>query len=355
MSTKHRNFWLAFVMVFMGGIIFSLGSCTHDDQVVDEYIPTPTGPTVNDTKLVSKKTTTAPSLDGNIDAIWGDATKLVTTTTVPDPGQDVFKGYVGNSYVVTLRSLYDDQNIYFLAEWLDNDKSLNRDTWYFDAELQRWEEESNKPVFDENGVLIRQAFYEDKLAMLWNVNHSVPNWDQSTCYATCHTGLSVDDGKARHFTGGPDESIDMWHWKGTRMDHHGQFDDQFQNDTYPNGRHGDPKDGGGYTNNKQDLTITGGTEIVTVPKYFIPNREYYYWITQDEIDAGTAKLITAVDENGVLTYDGGTIDPNTDVALQRNGATTGAKCMTSIYTAPFIVHWGDILCASTYAGSGWMI
>ncbi|MFQ5445666.1 MAG: ethylbenzene dehydrogenase-related protein [Saprospiraceae bacterium] len=355
MSKQHRNFWLASVMVFMGGIIFLLGSCTHDDQIVDEYIPTPTGPTVNDTKLISQKTTTPPTLDGVIDASWDDATKLVTTTTVPDPGQDVFKGYVGNSYVVTSCSMYDDQNIYFLAEWLDKDKSQERQSWYFDTETKRWKQEDRNPTFDANGVMIRPPFYEDKFAMLWNVNNSVANWDQSTCYTSCHTGLSEADGKVRHYTNAPNERIDMWHWKSVRMDHHGQFDDQHQDDQYPNGRHGDPKDGGGYTNNKQELTITGTTEVVTVPKYFIPNRENYYWITQDEIDAGTAKLITAVDENGVLTYDGGTIDPNTDVEFQRRGMTVGSKAMPSIYTAPFQGNRGDILCASQYTGSGWIV
>jgi Ethylbenzene dehydrogenase len=352
MSTKHRNFWLTTVIVFMGGIIFFLGSCTNDDQVIDEYIPTGN---VNDTELISKKTTTAPTLDGVIDASWDDAAKLVTTATVPDPGQDEFQGFVGNMYNVTLRSMYDDQNVYFLAEWNDNEKSQSRQSWYFDTETNRWNQEDRNPTFDANGVLVRPAFYEDKFSMLWNVNNTVANWDKSTCYTSCHTGLSAADGKARHYTNEPNERIDMWHWKSVRLDVFGQFDDQNQDNQYPNGRHGDPKISGGYTNNVQELTITGTTEVEKVPMYFIPNRTYYYWITQTEIDNGTAKLITAVDANGVLSYDGGTIDPATDAAFQRNGHTVGSKSMPSIFTAPFTGNRGDVLCASEYTGSGWIL
>ena len=43
------------------------------------------------------------------------------------------------------------------------------------------------------------------------------------------------------------------------------------------------------------------TTMLVGPKYVIPNRDNYYWITQDEIDNGTAKAVTAVAVDGVLT------------------------------------------------------
>ncbi|TAK41209.1 MAG: hypothetical protein EPO28_08950 [Saprospiraceae bacterium] len=353
MTTQHRNFWLTLTVLSIVGSSLYFGACTHDDQIVDEYIPKPT---VNDKELLSKKVTAAPSIDGTIDAAWDDATKLETTATVPDPGQDVFKGYVGNSYHLTMRSMYDDQNIYFLAEWNDNEMSQNRDPWYFDPVAKLWQQESNKPKFDAAGQMTRPAFYEDKFAMNWNVNNTVAGWDQTTCYATCHTGLSATDGLARHYTSSASERVDMWHWKSVRNGLvYGQFDDQYMDNTTPNGRLNDSKVSGGYSDNVQTLTITGTATSVKVPKYFIPAKSYYYWITKEEIDNGTAKLITAVDADGVLTYDGGTVDPNADLTFQRNGATTGASGIPSVYLAPWVGSRGDITCAAEYTGSGWVL
>ena len=230
--------------------------------------------------------------------------------------------------------MYDDEYIYFLCEWSDAEKSFNRQTWYYDPGTSSWKQELRVPVFNDSGIKIREPFYEDKFAFLFNVDNTVANWNSKTCFASCHTNLTEGEGYARHFTQ-PGETIDMWHWKGVRTNVNFQADDQFQNDTQPNGRHGDTKDGGGYSNNAQELVITGTMDMVKVPKYFIPSRDYYYWITQSEIDDGTAKLITTVDENGVLGYEGGTIDP-ADLEFQREGATTGAKCIPSIYTTAFV-------------------
>jgi Ethylbenzene dehydrogenase len=318
------------------------GSCTYD-------------PTESTTELMVKKTTTAPTIDGTVDNVWNDAPVLKGTTTVPDPGQDLFKGYVGNTNDFTLKGLYDDTYIYFLAEWKDVKESRDRQTWYFDPGTKRWAQEDRNPTFDANGNETRRAFYEDKWAFLFNVNNSVPNWNTLTCYATCHTGLSEADGKARHYTSLPGQTIDMWHWKYARTNINTQSDDQFQNDTYPNGRHGDDKTGGGYKNNVQELVVSGTNDTVKVPKYFIPNRTDYSWITVDEINSNTAQLITAVDQDGKLTYSGGTIDPVTDTDFQRNGPDAGAKGMPSIYTEAFQGSRGDIISKGIYANGKWTL
>jgi hypothetical protein len=122
-----------------------------------------------------------------------------------------------------------------------------------------------------------------------------------------------------------------------------------------NGRHCADKTSGGYTNNKQTLIITGTSEEIEVPLYFIPSRENYYWILQSEINAGTAKQITAVDANGVLTYNGGTIDPNTGVDFQRAGVAVGKSGIPSIYTHTLSRSRGDITSAATYTGMGWIL
>ena len=350
----YALFALSFIIVSIDFI-----SCTNEDDI----IPDITNPDVNfsETELISNKVTSPPTLDGQVDAMWDDATRLVTTTVVPQVDFDNFKGYVGDSYKVTMRSVYDNNNIYFLAEWPDNNLDFNRETWYFNEDTKEWKFESRYPSFDGNGTMVRGPFYEDKFAILWNVNNSVAGWDNATCYASCHSVSS--ESKVRHYTKAG-EWIDMWHWKSVRTGPNDQIDDQFQDwmnssgedlNTLGggNGRHSDSKDTGGYTCNSQKLMI-GGVEK-SVPKYIVPSRDYYYWITQTEIDNNTAKLITSVDEDGVLFYEGGSIDPNGNPEFQRNGITTGSKCIPSIYTAPFVGSRGDISARFEYTGSGWVL
>ena len=359
MKKLQKNYiWvIATIMLTIGYVV----SCTKSDQVLNTTVTTDPN-----TQLVSLKVTTGPVLDGTIEAAWANCQKLTTTVTVPDPGNDYFKGYVGTSHTVSMRSMYDGSKIYFLAEWNDANKSLNRDPWYFDPATKTWLEENRKPTFDVNGVKTRDAFYEDKFAMLWNVNNSVTDFNTKGCYATCHTSLDpLTHGGAtgRHFTGSSAEFLDMWHWKSVRTGFpSSQVDDQLQNNTEfdlaDGGRHGDPKVSGGYADNVQTLPLTGGApgQTVNVPKYFVPGSTNYYWVLKSDQVAGTAKLITAVDVNGILTYSGGTIDPNTDIQFQRNGATTGTKCIPSVCdVAPFVGDRGDISAMAIYTGSGWIL
>ena len=132
---KTKNLIKA-VLIF--AVIFT--SCTHDNEVLDPLQPVPPGPGISDKELVAKNVTTAPVIDGAIDAGLNDAPMLRTTVTVPDPGNQVFRGYEGNTNDVTLRALYDNDYIYFLAEWTDNELSLNRQTLYFDPDESLWKQ-----------------------------------------------------------------------------------------------------------------------------------------------------------------------------------------------------------------------
>lgn len=351
-NLKTRTVIMALVLFLGGRVLLDFMACTHDDQVLDIY--TPTGPAVSDRELIAEKTTTAPVIDGVIESAWDNLPKLVTKTVVPDPGDNVFRGYEGDAYNVTMRSMYDAENIYFLIEWDDPTLSLDRNTWYFDPATKLWKQESGAPAYNAQGVKTRDAFYEDKLAILWNINNSVANWNSTTCYSSCHTGLGQANGFARHYTNSATERIDMWHWKNVREGVWGVMDDQYQDNTQPNGRKSDPKLSGSYSDNKQTLTIASTGAAVSVPKYFIPGRDFYYWITKAEIDAGTAKLITAVDENGVLTYSGGTLDPNGNADFQRAGAGVGPKGIPSIFTEKVTGNRGDVNGFGFYNGSGWV-
>lgn len=391
-STKSSPVML-FIIAALGYVGY-LASCTQTDQVL---LTNPNA--VNSTDLVSIKVTTPPTIDGTIDAAWDKATKLKVVPTVPDPGNGLFTGYIGMTYPVTLRSLYDDTNIYFLAEYDDPDKSVSASPWYFDPNTKLWTQEPSAKTYNANGVLTRDGFGEDKIAMLWNIDKSTPKFLTQTCYASCHVftpykdnaGVSVSNANnGNHYTNGSNEKIDMWWGHLGRDVSEGKMDDNYQDYAggpdvtnlvggNANGRHLDglvptgSKDAawpnrplytsyadgtnGPYNNRQTNFQITGGIKT-TVPKYVVPGASVAF-IKQSDIDNGTAKLITAIDVNGVITYNGGTIDPNVGSDYLRSGdpvyGNTAPKAIPSVVVAPFANGRQDITCQANYTGTGWVV
>ncbi len=355
MKNRKNSIAIVAMCLFCVGLIMN---CTHADQ---DLTPVTPPPTTSDKELISLKTTSPPVIDGVVDAIWANCTKLQFSTSVPEVTGDVFRGYVGNVIPsVTMRSYYDDNNIYFLAEWADPTQSLKRSPWYFNPTTQRWAQESGTFDFTSTSPY-RPPFYEDKMAILWNIDNSVSNWNSSTCYKSCHTGLPASDGYSKHYTNFPSERIDMWHWKSVRggVNAGNQIHDQYQDNSYPNGRKSDPGTDV-YTNNKKTLAITGSSPAVNVdvPKYIIPDRTDYGWIYTSEISAGTAKEVMAVSATGELTLsDATTIDPNIGTDYKRVGLGVGAKAVPGIYLndVGYTGNAGDISCRASYTGSGWIL
>ncbi len=391
---KKFTWVLATIILTFGYVV----SCTKNDQVLTQAT------TSNGTTLVSMKVSTGPTIDGTVDAMWNNATKLNVTTQVPDPGNGIFAGYIGETYPVTLRSMYDDQNIYFLAEWADAEKSVAVSTWYFNPALNvagktGWAQEPSSKSFDANGTLIRDGFGEDKLAMLWNIDNSTPKFITQTCYASCHVftpyldysvtpAVLKPNASGNHYTNGPSEKIDMW-WAHLSKDLvNNQMDDNYQDwaggpgvtnlvGGSGNGRHVDGITVSGasatwpyaptYTttpvqgssNNRQSLKLDGTGATVTVPMWIIPNATNYYYIkASDTLAAGSARKITAISSSGVLTYNGGTIEPNVGADyLQVAGVygSDGPKCIPSYIASPLINERADITCSAVYTGSGWVV
>jgi hypothetical protein len=352
---KSKYTWVITTFVLAIGY---MASCTKDDQLLDVA----QAAVNSSTDLVAVSVSTAPTIDGTVDAMWDNSPKLQFSTSVPEVTGDVFRGYTGNIIPsVTMRSAYDAANIYMLIEWSDPTQTAKRLPWYFNPTTKLWAQEKGTFDFDAiTGAIKRPPFYEDKMAILWNINKSVSGWNTATCYKSCHTGLPALDGSSRHYTNYVTEKIDMWHWKSIRGGVNGsnQLHDQYQDNTYPNGRKGDP----GvdiYQNNTQNLVITGSSPAVTVavPKYMIPSKTDYGWIMNTEVTAGTAKLITAVDANGVLTLnDATTVDPNVGTDFQRVGAGVGPKAIPGLtLNAGYTGSAGDIFCKTSYTGSGWIM
>ncbi len=189
-------------------------------------------------------------IDGTQESRWEQAPpleiKVNETSYKPKNG---YKGMLET--VVELRSLYDQEHIYFLVRYPDPTKSLQRFPWVKQPN-GKWKQLSNK---DQTGH--DNTYYEDKVAMIWDINQK--GFTKKGCDKSCHLpekGLleGVKDTSAgRHFTKAG-ETLDMWHWKSARTNPVGQMDDQFinsdRNESKSWGRHGDIKTGGGYTNNR---------------------------------------------------------------------------------------------------------
>lgn len=336
-----------------------ISACTFDDE--ETYTPV-----TSTSELVSLKTITTPQMDGNIDAIWADCDKLIGTATVPNLAND-FKYFVGESYSFTIRSMYDASNVYMLIEYADPKKSVDRQSWYFDTATKRWKQHNKKPTSPDD------KYYEDKFAFLWpTASTPMSAWNTTTCYNTCH---SVPAGKGydtenKHFTNSPGEVVDQWHYKLVRTGPGNQLDDQMQIYIDPNnpleagpngdqkkegGRGSDPKatgSTGGVSDNKQSLLITGTETTVSVPKYVIPGKTGYSVINKSEIESGTAKLVTAVDANGILSYAGGTINPSTGGYEPSTGTL---RFPSIIFNGPLDGSRGEVTTYATHTGSGWVI
>lgn len=368
-------------------------SCTKNDQVI-----IPDSGTAS-TTLVSLKTTTAPTIDGVIDPIWANATKLSVTPTVPDPGNNLFSGYIGTTYSATLRSMYDDQNIYFLVEVVDANKNVKNAPWYFNPTTKLWAQEPNSRSFDASGVLVREGYGQDKFAMLWNIDNSTAKFAAQTCYASCHVFTPYIDysgvtpvaksnaASGNHYTNGVNEKIDMWWAHPDRGLAFGNMDDNYQDwaggpgvvnlvGGSGNGRHFDDLVVSGasatwpyaptYTadatqgsfTNKQTLKLDGTGSSVSVPMWVIPNSTGDNIKVTDTIAGGTAVRITGVSSTGVLTYTGGSIDPTVGTDYQRIGDPVtgglGPKCISSTIVSPILRGRADISCTSVYTGTGWI-
>jgi len=397
---KYKSL-LTIIIVLMGSVLF-LTQCTKDDQVLD------TPAALNGNELFSQYTTTAPTIDGTVDAVWSNATKLDISPTVPDPGNGLFTGYIGQQYPATLRSMFDDQNIYFLLEYGDATKNTNVSPWYFDPALNvagktGWQKEPSAKTFDASGVLTREGWGEDKVAMLWNVDYSTPKFLSQTCYASCHVftpyvdyslatpALVSNSASGNHYTNGPNEKIDMW-WarlgfvsKDASLN---QMDDNYQDwaggqaitnltGGNANGRHldGIVPDGTksatwpyrpnytvspvqGEVSNSQNLKLDGTGATVAVPIWVIPGSSTNFILVADTA-GGTAKKVTAVSSAGVLTLsNGATIDPTTGADYLRSITATGAtapKAIASLIGVPLIGGRADITCTAIYTGTGWVV
>ena len=193
--------------------------------------------------LAAKKVTAPPALDGTLDQAWKSAQPL----TVKALGG---KNLPGGSTEVSLRAVYTADTVYFYMQYKDPTQSFRRGPWVKQADGS-WQK--LKDPNDKGGD--NNLYYEDKMAMIWNVNS--PAFETKGCMAACHTGEGKPYGNK--YLQNPGEKADIWHWKSVRTGSVGQIDDQYLDATRYDpekakeaGRKSDPKTGGGYVDNVSD-------------------------------------------------------------------------------------------------------
>src|SRR3954454_25290795 len=185
---------------------------------------------------------------GAADPAWAKAKAL----TVPLAGGANFKN---GSTTATIKAVYSGDMFYMLLQYDDPTQSVRRFPFQKQADGS-WKRLSdpNDKGGDDN------IYYEDKFALLWNINNSIKNFSQMGCMAACHVG---EPGKpfGNKYTMSEGELGDIWHMKSIRTGYIGQADDQFLDHTRYDrekspdaGRKSDPKTGGGY----EDIKLVNG-------------------------------------------------------------------------------------------------
>jgi len=343
--------------------------CTKKNQVLDTGSSNPT------ILYASKGTATLQAInsspwDGTIESIWNDATKLTVHATVPDLGNNTFAGFIGNATDVTIRSLYDANNVYFLAEWNSDQKNLASSPWYFNPTTHLWAQESSAPVKNADSITFRPPFIQDQFAILFNIANSCPTFATLSCYAACHAnsaygGTTPTGGIMR--TSGPTEFLDCWRARMLQVTNVNQA-----NDTYldwgagvlnQNEVNNDAQlltTDGGFSN-KKTLTITGTSIKETVPMWLIPTAAYTNGaiLQIDTLSGGRALKVIAVDTNGILTLSNSTtIDPRTITSgtiYQQVGSGDGANCIPGSIVSPYSGSRGDVTANAFWTGTGWRL
>ncbi len=198
--------------------------------------------TAPENALVAYPVDAAPSLDGMADdAAWANAKETVIK---------VSGGFNGYEAEAKLKSVYTADTVYFVLMYADPTESWFRSPW------QKQEDGSWKQIKDPNDKGgDNNSVYEDKLALIWNINNSIKNFETAGCFTACHAGENSDmKPYGNKYTSAEGEKGDIWHWKSVR--NLGQIDDQYLDWTKFDaekakeaGRKSDKKDSGGYADN----------------------------------------------------------------------------------------------------------
>ncbi len=253
---------------------------------------------------------------GAVDPAWAKAKVL----PVKLMGGVNFKNGKGATNA-TLKAVYSGDMLYMLLQYDDPTQSVQRFPYQKQAD-GTWKK--LKDAKDKGGD--DNVYYEDKFALIWNINNSIKGFDQQGCMVACHAG-EPSKPFGNKYTASAGEIGDIWHMKSIRTGYIGQVDDQYLDDTRfdkdksPDaGRKSDAKTGGGYTDVK---LVNGKPEFMD-------------------------KSGTPSNKKGGLYY----IKEADKVAFDDSKFKAGDE-VASIIVAPFTGDRGDIATAIGWKGGKW--
>jgi len=170
--------------------------------------------------LFAAKVAQPPVLDGNgNDPAWAAARP---TSVKLEDGRNFADGK--GETTVTLTAVYSGDMIYFLIRYADPTDSRRRGPFQKQADGS-WKKLTDPA--DKGGD--DNVYYEDKWAMLWNINNSIAGFNQKGCAIVCHVGEGKPFGNK--YTAKEGELGDIWHMKGSRTAPLGNVDDQYLDHT----------------------------------------------------------------------------------------------------------------------------
>jgi predicted small secreted protein len=239
------------LVVLASILLAACGSPATEAPVVEEPTQAPTeAPTAEpmpefvgpEGALVAYPVDAAPTLDGVADdAAWETAQAIEI---------EVNGGFNDYETVAALKAVYTEDTVYFLLTYEDPTESWYRSPWV-KQEDGTWKQD--KDPDDKGGD--NNLYYEDKFAMIWNINNSIADFNEKGCNTACHFGENEDiKPYGNKYTANEGELGDIWHWKSVR--NLNQVDDQYLDSTRFDaekakeaGRKSDAKDSGGYADN----------------------------------------------------------------------------------------------------------
>ena len=169
--------------------------------------------------LVAAMAGGAPNMSvGAADPVWARARAL----NVPLSGGANFAGK--GDTTVTLKAVYSADMLYLLVQYPDPTNSIRRGPYQKQADGS-WKKLTDPA--DKGGD--DNIYYEDKWAMIWNIDNSIKGFDKEGCAAMCHLGQGKPYGNK--YTASAGELGDIWHMKGSRTAPLGFVDDQYVDHT----------------------------------------------------------------------------------------------------------------------------
>jgi ethylbenzene dehydrogenase len=240
-----------------------------------------------------------------------------------------------------LKAVYTTDTLYMLVQYADPTQSVRRSP-YVKQPDGSWKKLSDPD--DKGGD--NNKYYEDKFALLWNINNSIKGFDTMGCFATCHVG---EPGKpfGNKYTASEGELGDIWHMKSIRTGYIGQSDNQyvdhtrFDKDKAPEaGRKSDAKTGGGYDDIK---LVDGKPEFMSKSAKAANKGGTYYLLAEDKAPFDDSKFVPGDEVASIMVSkfegDRGNIDT---VIGWKNGTWTAVLSRKLVTPSKFDVQFNNL-------------